>query len=348
MMSDSYDALLIVSFGGPERREDVLPFLENVVRGRRIPRERLLEVAEHYYHFGGVSPINSQVRGLIVALEHEMHAVGVRLPIYWGNRNWDPLLPDTLRQMADDGVRRALAWVTSAYSSYSGCRQYRENIEAARAEVGPRAPQVDKVRVFYNHPAFVEAQADRVSDALGRVPPSVREQTCLLYAAHSLPAAMAEGCQYVQQLEETWRLVSERVGHRHSRLVYQSRSGPPNQPWLEPDICDAIEQLHARQSVSSLVVVPIGFLSDHVEVLYDLDVEARQTAERLGVGMVRAATVGTHHRFVQMIRDLFLERLEPAAVRLAIGRYGPHHDICPADCCPSGMQRPSGSPARAE
>ena len=342
MPDHSYDALLIISFGGPERREDVLPFLENVVRGRRIPRERLLEVAAHYYHLGGASPLNAHVRDLSAAVQQELRAVGVQLPVYWGNRNWHPFLPDTLRQMADDGVRRALAWVTSAYSSYSSCRQYLENIAAARAEVGPQAPQVDKIRAFYNHPAFIEAQADRVGEALDQIPPQVRERTWLLYTAHSLPMAMAESSDYVQQLEETCRLISQRIGHRSYRLVYQSRSGPPHQPWLEPDVCDAVEQLHAARAVSHLVVVPVGFLSDHVEVLWDLDVEARQSAQGFGIQMVRAATVGTHPRFVRMIRDLILERLEPGRPRLAVGRYGAHHDECPADCCPSGVAR-SGS-----
>ena len=335
-MPPTYDALLLVSFGGPERSEDVLPFLENVVRGKRVPRERLLEVAEHYQHFGGASPINDQVRQWMRLLEPRLQAAGVHLPLYWGNRNWHPLLTDTIRQMADQGIRRALAWVTSAYSSYSGCRQYREDIQAACDVVGSRAPQIDKIRVFYNHPGFIEAQVARLREALAELPADDRRPTWVFYTAHSLPQSMADRCQYVQQLEETCRLVSERVGLPRYRLVYQSRSGPPKQAWLEPDVCEAIERLQADEGPCGLVIVPIGFLSDHVEVLFDLDVEARAAAERCQLPMVRAATVGPHTAFVQMIRDLFLERLEPGRPRSVAGRYGPHPDVCPVDCCLPG------------
>ena len=229
-MTAVYDALLVVSFGGPERPEDVLPFLENVLRGRNVPRQRMLEVAEHYYHFGGVSPINAQTRELIAALRRELADHGIRLPIYWGNRNWHPLLPDTVRQMADHGVRRALAYVTSAYSSYSGCRQYLENIEAARAEVGANAPVIDKLRLFFNHPGFIEALTERTRDALQQLPEERRREAQILYTAHSIPASMAATCRYEQQLAETCRLSPERLGQGHCRLVYQSRSGPPASP----------------------------------------------------------------------------------------------------------------------
>jgi protoporphyrin/coproporphyrin ferrochelatase len=332
-VSDSYDALLVVSFGGPERREDVLPFLENVLRGRNVPRARMLEVAEHYYHFDGVSPINQQTRELIAALQHELSAHGVQLPIYWGNRNWHPLLTDTVREMTQQRIRRVLAYVTSAYSSYSGCRQYLENIEAARQVVGAQAPVVDKLRVFFNHPGFIEAQAARTRQALDQVPAERRDAAQLLYTAHSIPLAMSQTCRYVEQLTETCRLITERLGHPRSGLVYQSRSGPPHQPWLEPDICDAIRQLHEAGPLTDLVIVPVGFLSDHLEVLYDLDVQAKALCDTLGVHMVRAATVGTHPRFVQMIRELVVERIRPAAARLALGRWGPSHDVCPVDCC---------------
>src|SRR6266478_2156153 len=323
-MSDSpaYDALLLVSFGGPERHEDVIPFLENVLRGRQVPRERMIEVAEHYYQFDGKTPINAQNRALIAALEREFAERGPRLPIYWGNRNWHPMLPDTLRQMEADGVKRALAFVTSAFSSYSGCRQYRENIEQA---LGPSALRIDKLRVFYNHPGFIEAIVERCEEALRTL-----SQPHLIFTAHSVPLSFAQTSRYVEQLEETCRLVAGQLGQTGWRLVYQSRSGPPAQPWLEPDIGDYLKQV---ESGAVVVIAPIGFLSDHMEVVYDLDTEVRQICERRGIRMARAATVGVHPKFVSMIRDLVLERTE-GAPRLALGNCGPSHDICPADCCP--------------
>lgn len=329
-----YDAILIVSFGGPEQRDDVIPFLENVLRGKPVPRERLLEVAEHYYHFGGVSPINQQTRDLIAALRTELDRAGISLPIYWGNRNWHPLLPDTLRQMAADGVRRAAAFVTSAFSSYSGCRQYRENIAAAQAAVGPTAPVVDKLRAFFNHPGFIEAMVDRVREALERFERSLP----VVYTAHSIPKAMADTSPYVSQLNEACRLVSVGAGIGEWRLAYQSRSGPPSQPWLEPDVNVALEEL-AGQGVKEVVVSPIGFISDHLEVLYDLDVEAAATAQRLGIEMARAGTVGVHPKFVSMARGLVCERQSGATDRAALGDLGACHDVCPVDCCPA-MVRP--------
>jgi ferrochelatase len=333
----SYDAFLLVSFGGPERREDVMPFLENVLRGRHVPRERMLEVAEHYYHFGGVSPINAQNRALLTAVEQEFQAAGLRLPVYSGNRNWNPFLPDTLAQMRADGVQRAIAFFTSAFSSYSGCRQYRENIAAAQAAVGPAAPQIDKLRVFYNHPGFIEPMIERTREALDQVPADSRSRVPLLFTAHSIPLAMAQNCDYEKQFRESSRLVAEALGHANWRLVYQSRSGPPSQPWLGPDIGDALAELAG--ATSHVVVVPIGFISDHMEVLYDLDEEAHQKASALGMTLVRAKTVGTHPRFVQMIRELVEERLTDNPHRLALGAYGPSHDICPDDCCLYGVKR---------
>src|SRR5580658_8596000 len=221
----NYDAVLVVSFGGPESKEEVIPFLENVLRGRNVPRERLLAVAEHYYHFDGKSPINEQTRALIAALEAELERNGPKLPIYWGNRNWHPLLPETLRKMKRDGVQRALAFVTSAYSSYSGCRQYREDIARARSEVGAGAPEVEKLRAFFNHPAFIEATVERVRDALRDVPADARENVQIVYLAHSIPVSMAGGCDYVKQLEEVRALVSGALGQKNDVLVYQSRSG---------------------------------------------------------------------------------------------------------------------------
>ena len=333
-MTEPYDALLIVSFGGPERRDDVIPFLENVLRGKPVPRERLLEVAEHYYHFGGVSPINAQVRELIAALQLELARSGVDLPIYWGNRNWNPLLTDTLRQMAGDGVRRALAFFTSAYSSYSGCRQYRENIQQAQAEVGLGAPAIDKIRVFYNHPEFVAANAERVRDALSRLPADKRESVPVAFTAHSIPLGMSDHCNYVSQLTETCRLIADelRLSPARWKLVYQSRSGRPGDPWLEPDILDHIRSLHDRGE-SSLVIAPVGFLSDHIEILFDLDEQARELCDELGMAMARAGTAGTHPRFVAMVRELVQERLGLVTERRSLGERGPSHDVCPADCC---------------
>jgi ferrochelatase len=330
-----YDALLIVGFGGPEKREDVLPFLENVTRGRNVPRERLLAVAEHYYHFGGKSPLNDQVRALIAALAPELSRRGVGLPIYWGNRNWHPFLADTMRQMSDSGVRRALALVLAAYSSYSSCRQYLEDIDRARAAVGAAAPSVDKIRVFYNHPGFIAANADHLRKALAEIPADRCDSAHVAFTAHSIPLSMATNCRYEEQLRETCRLVCEQLAIPDSRygVVYQSRSGRPADPWIEPDILDHLAGLRSR-GVRDVVVLPIGFLSDHLEVLYDLDVEAQQKSRELGLNMVRAATVGTHPAFVAMLADLIQERLTDSPRRQAIGRFGPREDVCPADCCP--------------
>jgi ferrochelatase len=241
--AEPYDALLVVSFGGPEAPDEVMPFLENVLRGRNVPRERMLEVAHHYEMFGGVSPINGQNRALIHALERELSENALDLPVYWGNRNWHPLLADTLRQMRDKGVRRALAFVTSAYSSYSGCRQYREDIERARAAVGEGAPQVDKLRVFYNHPDFIAPNVENLQAALARIPSERRAAAHVAFTAHSIPLSMASNCDYQAQLSETCRLVAEGAGHARWQLVFQSRSGSPAQPWLEPDICDHLREL---------------------------------------------------------------------------------------------------------
>jgi len=328
----SYDAVLVVSFGGPERAEDVLPFLGNVLQGANIPEERLREVASHYDHFGGVSPLNQQVRALLVALISELNGYGLKLPVYWGNRNWHPLLSDTLSQMAGDGVKRALAFVTSAFGSYSGCRRYLEDIDRARQEVGGAAPQVEKLRLFYNHPGFVEPMSEQVAAALADVPEDRRDSAHVLYAAHSIPLAMARRCEYQLQLEETCRLVSERAGLSDWQLVFQSRSGPPSQPWLEPDIDDHLRQLAARK-IRDVVVVPVGFLLENMEVVFDLDVEVAALCEELGLDMVRAAVVGSHPRFVRMIRELIVERMDKSTDRPALGSDGPSHDVCPPDCC---------------
>jgi ferrochelatase len=339
MPEPQYDAVLVLSFGGPEKPEDVIPFLENVLRGRNVPHERMLEVAEHYHHFGGKSPINDQNRALIAALEEELLQNGPQLPVYWGNRNWHPLLADTLRQMQADGVKRAVAYATSAFSSYSGCRQYLEDIERARAEVGPESPQVDKLRLFYNHPLFIEAATNRVQEALDRVPCNRRTGMEILFTAHSVPLSMASASDYVNQLNEACRLVADRLALPAWRLVYQSRSGPPGQPWLEPDIGDVLRSTPPGRTV---LITPIGFISDHMEVLYDLDTEARDICSGLGVKMIRAATVGVHPKFIAMIRELIRERMGLCEPR-AVGNFGPSHDDCPATCCPAPARRPSSA-----
>jgi ferrochelatase len=328
----SYEALLIVSFGGPEKMEDVMPFLENVLRGKPVPRERMLEVARHYEMFGGVSPINAQNRALIAALNDKFLAEGPQLPIYWGNRNWHPLLADTLQRMKDDGVRKALGFVTSAFSSYSGCRQYLENIEQARSEVGAGAPEVHKLRAFYNHPDFVEANVARLREAFSTIAENRRESAALVFTAHSIPLSMAENCDYEKQLHETCSLIADELGRDEWRLVYQSRSGSPKQPWLEPDILEFLKELGARGR-SDVVVLPVGFVSDHMEVVYDLDHEAKELAREMGLNLIRAATVGVHPSFLEMVRSLVLERLEPDRPRRTVGRFGAGHDFCPEDCC---------------
>jgi ferrochelatase len=353
MGTGPYDALLLVSFGGPEGPAEVMPFLERVTRGRGVPRARLEEVAQHYLHFGGVSPINAQNRELMAAIAKDLADHDLDLPVYWGNRNWHPFLSDTLRAMADDGVRRAAAFVTSAYSSYSGCRQYLEDIAAARQQVGGRAPQVDKLRHYFNHPGFVEPMIRNTVHALAQLDAAAAAAP-LAFVTHSIPHAMNDtsgphGGAYVAQHRETARLVAEGVttatgratGREHQwDLVYCSRSGPPSHAWLEPDIVDHLSALRA-EGTRAAVMVPIGFVSDHMEVKYDLDLEAADHAARIGLRIVRAATVGTDPPFVAMIRELLLERVGDPPVggtadrRRALGMLGPSHDLCPLGCCPA-------------
>jgi len=340
-----YDAFLLVSFGGPEGPADVMPFLENVTRSRGVPRDRLAEVARHYDVFGGVSPINEQCRNLLAAIGKDFAAAGLDLPLYWGNRNWHPFLADTVAQMAADGVRRAIAFVTSGYGSYSSCRQYLDDIEAARAQAGPGAPRIDKIRHFYNHPGFIGPVTQAARAAITALPPVVQHDAWLVFTAHSVPAAMAAasgpaGGLYPAQLAEAARLVAVQLaaeeGHQRPwRLAYQSRSGPPAVPWLGPDICDQLADL-AADGAPAVVVVPVGFVSDHVEVLYDLDIEAARAAERLGLPMARAATPGTDPRFVSMITELVAERRDRPAVGFP--------DFCPNDCCRMPSARPAAAP----
>jgi len=318
--NNNYDALLLVSFGGPEGMDDVIPFLENVLRGRNVPRERMLGVARHYEMFGGVSPINQRNRELIAALEKELHEKGPQLPIYWGNRNWHPLLPETLQRMAADGIQNALAFVTSAYSSYSSCRQYLQNISDAQGEVGPTAPRVEKLRAFYDHPLFIEANVDHIRPALNRLEDANSAQ--LVFTAHSIPESMAANCDYAAQLTRTGAVIAQELGIENWKLVYQSRSGSPAQPWLGPDILEHLKSL-SGSGVRSVAVAPIGFVSDHMEVVYDLDVEGQNLARELGMKMVRVETAGTHPAFVSMIRELIFERINNTRPA----------NLCAPDCC---------------
>ena len=344
----SYDAILFVSFGGPEKPDDVIPFLENVLRGKPVPRERMLEVAEHYYHFGGVSPINQQCRELIELLEAELKVHQINLPVYWGNRNWHPLLPDALRKMKEDGIQRPLVYITSGFSCYSGCRQYRENINAAIENAGAEHMQFGKLRVFYNHPDFIHVVSENVRAAIAEL--TTRADACnsntrfsVAFTAHSIPMSMANTSDYEKQLKESCRLVAQSLSLENSQwnLVYQSRSGRPQDPWLEPDILDHLRELK-KTGCDQVVVCPIGFLSDHMEVLYDLDDEAKKLCDELDIRMVRAATPGSHPVFVSMIRKLIQERL-CGGPRECIGQFGPNHDVCPVDCCPAPV-RPTAKP----
>jgi protoporphyrin/coproporphyrin ferrochelatase len=360
----AYDAFLLLSFGGPEGPDDVLPFLENVTRGRGVPRERLEEVARHYYAHGGVSPINGQCREMLAAIGAQFAATGADLPLYWGNRNWHPFIEDTVRRMAADGVRHALAFVTSAYSSYSACRQYLDDIDRAVAAVGPGAPKIDKIRPYFNHPGFIEPFAASVEEALNSLPAAAQVGARLVFTAHSVPVGMAAasgsvtdgtavpgvvGGRYAAELREAARLVTERTrgGSLPFDLVWQSRSGPPSVPWLEPDVNDHITALAKDAAATAAVVVPVGFVSDHMEVVHDLDVEAAATAASLGLPFARAAAPGTTPRFAAMVRELVAERISGAPA-LALGDFPPRGGEhgpgdCPADCCRYTPRRPGGA-----
>lgn len=337
-----FDAVLLLSFGGPEGPDDVIPFLENVTRGRGIPPERLAEVGEHYFQFGGISPINGQCRDLLAALGAELEREGPRLPLYWGNRNWTPMLADTLSKMADDGVRRAVAVTTSAFSSYSACRQYLDDIDRAREVVGERAPIVEKLAPYWNHPSFIDtmiANTKVALEELGDAGAGAR----LVFTAHSIPMAMATGSDYEVELREAAALVAAAAAPNSAfDLVFQSRSGPPTQPWLEPDICDHLRALSAAR-VGAVVLIPIGFVSDHMEVLFDLDTEARAVAGGLDLPMKRAATVGIAPRFVSGLRELIADHLcgrEPQSV----GERGARSYPCAPGCCAYVPRRPTSRP----
>lgn len=334
-----YDALLIVSFGGPEGPEDVRPFLANVLRGIPVGEDTIEHIAARYDAFGGVSPINAHTRSFISALRHELDHHGPALPIYWGNRNWHPMLDDTFAQMAHDGVERVIAYVTSTFSSYSGCRRYREDLYAAAAKV-ENAPVVDKLRVPFNHPGFIAAVADRVREARATLAAKRRDAAQTLFTAHSLPVPMAEHAPYVAQLTESARLVAETLELPRWRLVYQSNNASYGIPWLTPDIADALVETK-NEGVEDAVVVPMGFVCDHMEVALDLDVDAARKAEEIGLNMIRAGTVGTHPDYVRMVRELIVERLSKSPERPALGRLGPSPDFCPSDCCLSGRPGPA-------
>jgi ferrochelatase len=327
------DSILFVSFGGPESPDDVIPFLENVLRGKPVPRERMLEVAEHYYHFGGISPINAQNRDLIDRLQQSLSQQGIDLPIVWGNRNWKPYISDALSLLKERGLNYPLPIFTNMFSSYSGCRQYRENILTSQQHLGDHAPSTaPRLRFGFNHPLYISAQADLTGQALSKLPEALSSQATLLFAAHSIPTSMAQNCKYETQLREAAKLVADRVGHSRWQLVFQSRSGPPQQPWLEPDICDRINQLK-EEGCRAVAVVPLGFVSDHMEVMYDLDTEAKQLCGQLGIAFSRAAAVGTHPDFIAMLVDLIKERLDPSVDKACIGDLPPLHDVCPENCC---------------
>ena len=329
-----YDAFLLVSFGGPEGMSDVMPFLKNVLHGRNIPEQRMLAVAHHYQLFGGVSPINEQNRQLIAALKPVIELSGPKLPIYWGNRNWHPLLTDTVKQMANDGIKNAIALATAAYSSYSGCRQYLENIENARILAGANAPKIDKIRPFYNHADFIAVNAQRLLTALEQVPAQRRQGAEVVFTAHSIPLAMANACRYEAQLKETAQLVISQAGVANPwRLVYQSRSGSPGQPWLEPDINVCIKEL-AVQNKLDIVISPIGFVSDHMEILYDLDTEAKQLCDNLGVNYLRAKTAGNDPKFVSMIQSLVAEQMTGQDDNICSPESKIDGQFCTINCCP--------------
>ncbi len=328
-----YDAVLIVSFGGPEGPDDVRPFLDNVLKGLNIPPPVKARIAERYDRFGGISPINAETRKFIEALKAELAAHGPKLPVYWGNRNWHPLLPDTLRRMADDGVKNAIAYVTSTFSSYSGCRKYREDLyEAVQGLENP--PHIDKLRASYNHPGFIKAVTERVREALERAP-AARDDGTLLFTAHSLPLSMAKRTHYQAQLQDACSLVSQELGIDSWKLVYQSNNASYGEPWLEPDIADALEAVKEAGQID-VVVVPIGFVCDHMEVVLDLDIEAKEKADALGLRMVRAGTVDDHPAYVTMVRDLIVERMAAEPERRWLGTRGPTADYCAPNCCLSG------------
>ena len=304
-----FDALLLLSFGGPEGPDEVMPFLENVTRGRGIPRERLESVAEHYLHFGGVSPINGINRALIAQIETELAGRGEDLPVYFGNRNWDPFAEDTVAAMKADGITRAAVFSTSAWGGYSGCAQYQEDIVRARAAAGEGAPELVKLRQYFDHPLLVEMFADAIIEAAAALPGPLREQARLVFTAHSIPLRAVDRCGpslYPRQVLHASSLIAAAVNHPDYDVVWQSRSGPPQVPWLEPDVGDHLSAL-AEAGTKAVIVCPVGFVADHIEVVWDLDSELAEQARDLGVALVRATTPNAQPRFAQLALDLLDE-----------------------------------------
>jgi len=327
-----FDSLLLLSFGGPEGPDDVMPFLRNVTKGRGVPDERLAVVADQYALFGGKSPINDLNRGLLDSINHELTSRGYELPTFWGNRNWHPFLSDAVEQLKSDGHKSTVCLVTSAFSSYSGCRQYHEDLEVACAALS-EPPAIERVRVFWNHPGFLETAAELLTES--RVNASLSTQTPVLHTAHSLPLSMAANSDYEAQLNEAAEIVSELAGMQGpSEVVFQSRSGPPSVPWLEPSIESRLQEL-AADGISEVLVHPLGFIADHMEVLFDLDTQAFGVAKESGITMVRTPTVGTHPRFVAMLVDLIEEAAGLREDRPTLGSSGPRPDTCLLDCCPA-------------
>tara|TARA_B100000029_G_scaffold278554_1_gene272856 strand:- start:8971 stop:10041 length:1071 start_codon:yes stop_codon:yes gene_type:complete len=330
---NDYDAILVISFGGPEGPDDIMPFLDNVLKGLNVPTHVKSNIAKRYERFGGISPINQETRSFIETLESKIQKNGPQLPIYWGNRNWNPLLTETVNQMAEDGIKNAIAYVTSTFSSYSGCRKYREDLyEAIQGIDNP--PNIDKLRVGYNHPGFITAVSDKTRLAIAEAD-APSEKTLVMFTAHSLPLSMAKCTDYEVQLREACYLVGQSIGLISWQLAYQSNNASYGEPWLEPDISDALEQAKT-DGYSHIIIVPIGFVCDHMEVVLDLDIEAKEQAENLGLNMIRAATVGNHPAYIEMVRDLIMERISKDPERKYLGNRGPNGDYCPPDCCLSG------------
>jgi ferrochelatase len=306
-MSHKIDAVFFISFGGPEKREDIRPFLEIVTRGRPIPPERIDEVAHHYELMGGSSPINAITRRQADGLRQALANSDTPWPVYLGNRNWHPFIEDTLKKMAADGVRRAIGFCTAAQRSESSLERYVNAVESARQKIGPSAPDIDYVATWFDHPLFIQAIAARAKDQLALVPESRRKTLSFIFTAHSIPCGMAKESTYVLELQKTAELVSQELALPSWKLAYSSRSGNPRDPWLEPDICDEIKA-QAKRGIKDIFLIPIGFIADHVEILFDLDVEAKEAAQKAGVALYRSQTVGDHPLFIKMITDVVRQR----------------------------------------
>ncbi len=335
--ANSYDALLLVSFGGPETQDQVIPFLERISHGRKIPESRLAEVAERYNQFDGVSPINERMRSLSSTVSAELETRGHDLPVFWGNRNAPPFLTDVVADLRDTGVKRVLAWIASPYSSYPSCRQYREDLDAARQSVGSGSPVIDRVRPHHDHPGLIETAADRLTEALAQLPSDRRAGAHLLFSAHSIPVSMAETCAYEEQIVDAAQLVSQIVdpkGRHPWDVVWQSRSGSPQTPWLEPDIGDRITEL-STFGTQAIATSPIGFAIENFEIKWDLDIEAANRAQEVGIAFARAQTADNDPRFASMLVDLYEERIFDNPSRRSLGALDLRPDICPKNCCPA-------------